>query len=155
MQEIHFDDIAALQAKISDEFGPWSESLLITRETIQDFADMTGDHQWIHVDVERAKKESVFGEVIAHGFLLLSMATLIKNSTDYRIVGYGNALNYGMEKVRFLSPVLAGSSIYGRTRLREVTEDKGGVMTIVEVAIHVVDQKKPAVIFQWKLLYRP
>lgn len=155
MQEIRFDDLAALRAKVSDEFGPWSESQMITQEMINTFADLTGDHQWIHVDVERARKEGPFGETIVHGFFILSMATIIKNSADYRVVGHGNGLNYGLEKVRFVSPVRAGERIYGRTRLCEVNEEKGGVMVTQEVAIHVVDQEKPAVIFQWKLLYRP
>lgn len=155
MQELRFDDLATLRARISEEFGPWSQSKLISREVVKEFADMTGDQQWIHVDVDRAQKESPFGDVIAHGFLLLGMSTVIKNSADYRIVGFSKALSYGLEKVRFISPVVAGSHIHGRTRLCDVQEEKGGVMVTVEVAIHVVDCDKPAVKFQWKLLYLP
>jgi acyl dehydratase len=154
MREVRYDDLVTLHSMISEEFGDWSESQSISRRLIRDFADMTGDQQWIHVDVERAQSEGPFDDVIAHGFLILGMSTIIKNSASYLVVGHSNTLNYGLEKVRFVSPVLAGSEIHGRTRLCSVTEEKGGVMLLVEVAIHVVGAEKPAVIFQWKLLYR-
>lgn len=154
MQEVRFDDLVALRSMISDEFGPWSQSQEISRELIKQFADMTGDQQWIHVDQERAKSEGPFDDVIAHGYLILGLSTIIKNSADYVIIGHSNALNYGLERVRFVSPVLAGSRVHGHTRLLSAEEAKGGVMVTVEVAIHVVDHDKPAVSFQWKLLYR-
>ena len=73
MEEIRFDDIEALQKHVSEEFGEWSEPVEITQEMVNDFADVTGDHQWIHVDVERCASESPFGTTIAHGFLVLSL----------------------------------------------------------------------------------
>jgi acyl dehydratase len=69
---IRFDDVEALRAKISKDFGPWSDPIEITQQKINQFADVTGDHQWIHIDVERCKKESPFGGPVAHGFLTLS-----------------------------------------------------------------------------------
>lgn len=154
MQEVRFDDLDTLRSMITAEFGPWSEQVTIDQKMIDLFAEMTGDHQWIHVDVDRAKKESQFGNTIAHGYLVLGMSTIIKNSTNYQIVGHGSALNYGLESVRFVSPVPAGSTLQGHTRLRHVEESKGGVMLTVGVAIHVVEEKRPAVAFDWKLLYR-
>ncbi|WP_019528280.1 MaoC family dehydratase [Dasania marina] len=154
MQDVRFDDLNTLHSMITDEYGPWSEPVTINQKMIDIFAEMTGDHQWIHTDVERAKQESEFGNTIAHGFLVLGMSTIIKNSTSYRIVDHGNVLNYGLDGVRFVSPVPAGSSLYGRTRLRQVEEAKGGVMLTVGVAIHVVGAERPAVVFDWKLLYR-
>ncbi|MBM7422955.1 MaoC family dehydratase [Spongiibacter marinus] len=154
MQDVRFDDVDTLRAMRSDEFGPWSKPVSIDQRMIDLFAEMTGDHQWIHVDVDRATRDSPFGSTIAHGFLVLGMSTLIKNTTNYQIVGHGNALNYGLENVRFISPVPAGASLHGHTRLREVEHAKGGVMLTVGVAIHEVGKGRPALAFDWKLLYR-
>jgi acyl dehydratase len=153
MDEIRFDDIAALTARKSEEFGSWSEPLDVPQEMITAFAEMTGDRQWIHVDPERAA-QSAFGTTIAHGFLVLGLSTIIKNNADYLIVGHGNALNYGLERVRFVAPVPTGSAIHGHTRIVDVAEEKGGTMLTVGVAIHVVGSDKPSVCFDWKLLYR-
>src|SRR5690606_13652301 len=117
MQEIRFDDIDALRAKVSDTFGQWGPELEVTQDMINRFADLTGDHQWIHVDVERAKRESPFKTTIAHGFLTLSLLPALRPAADYRIVGYGNATNYGSDKLRFVSPVPAGSKVHARSRL--------------------------------------
>ena len=117
MQDIQFDDIATLQSKVSDEFGDFGESIEVSQEMINQFAELTGDHQWIHVDVERAKKESPFGQTIAHGFLTLSLLPRLRTSSDYRVVGYGNATNYGADKLRFISPVPAGAKVHARSRV--------------------------------------
>lgn len=154
MQEVRFDDLDTLRLMMTDEFGPWSDPVTIDQKMIDLFAEMTGDHQWIHVDVDRAQSEGPFGSTIAHGFLVLGLSTIIKNSISYRIIGHGNALNYGLEGVRFVSPVPAGSSLHGHTRLRHAEEAKGGVMLTVGVAIHVVSEERPAAAFDWKLLYR-
>ena len=155
MEEIRFDDIATLKARISDTFDPWSQPVAVPQEMITAFAEMTGDRQWIHVDVERSKTEGPFGTTIAHGFLVLGLSTIIKNSAQFLIVGHGKALNYGLERVRFITPVPAGSLLHGRTRIADVTEEKGGTMLTLAVAIHIVGAEKPSVSFEWKLLYRP
>ena len=79
MEDIRFDDIAALKSKISDTFGDWSDPIEVTQDMINRFAELTGDHQWIHVDVERAKRESPFGGTIAHGFLTLSLLPAMRS----------------------------------------------------------------------------
>src|SRR4029078_5808684 len=89
----------------------------VTQDMINKFADLTGDHQWIHVDVERAKKESPFKGTIAHGFLTLSLLPTLRAASDHKVVGYGNATNYGSDKLRFVSPVPAGSKVNARARL--------------------------------------
>lgn len=155
MPAIPFNDLDALRRLVSSEFGPWSEPVVITQSMIDAFAEMTGDLQWIHVDVDRATRESPFGSTIAHGFLTLGMATIIKNSADLAIVGHGTALNYGIDGLRFVSPVPAGAAIHGRTRIAGVAEKKGGTELTVAVAIHVVGAQAPALVFDWKLLYLP
>jgi hypothetical protein len=109
MEEIRFDDIEGLRKKIQDGFGPWSQPIEVTQEMINRFADVTGDHQWIHIDVERAKRESPFGTTVAHGFLTLSLIPKLSAGGAWRVTGFGNATNYGAEKLRFVSPVPAGS----------------------------------------------
>ena len=77
MQEIRFDDIEGLKKQIKDDYSPWGPEQQVTQEMINGFAELTGDHQWIHVDVERCKRESPFGGPIAHGFLTLADRTLV------------------------------------------------------------------------------
>jgi len=119
MEQIKFDDVAALQAKVSEEFGPFGGELEVTQSMIDRFAELTGDRQWIHVDVERCRRESPFGGPIAHGFLTLSLLPAINARTrdagDWGIVGQGNVANYGSDKLRFLSPVPAAAS-FARAR---------------------------------------
>ena len=117
MEDIRFDDIAALKSKISDTFGDWSDPLEVTQDMINRFAELTGDHQWIHVDVERAKRESPFGGTIAHGFLTLSLLPAMRSKAAWKVVGYGNATNYGANKLRFVSPVPAGAKVHSHGRL--------------------------------------
>ena len=126
MQEIQFDDIEALEAAVSEEFGPWGPETLIDQKRIDEFAEITGDRQWIHIDVKRAKKESPFGTPIAHGFLTLSLLPSLNPGCSYKIVGYGNATNYGADSLRFLSPVPSGSSVHARSRLVSVVAKPKG-----------------------------
>ena len=116
-EAIRFDDLDAINALASDEFGEWGDEVEVTQQMIQGFADLTGDHQWIHVDVERAQRESPFGAPIAHGFLTLSLLPSLIGSGPVKVTGQSAAVNYGAESLRFLSPVPAGSKIHARTRL--------------------------------------
>src|SRR5215467_4872921 len=120
MDSIRFDDIDTLRTKVSDTFGPFGPEVQVTQEMINRFAELTGDHQWIHVDVERCKRESPFGGPIAHGFLTLSLLPQLRGRADFAIVGQGNAVNYGADKLRFLSPVPAGARIRSRSRMTAV-----------------------------------
>ena len=155
MDEIRFDDIAQLKGKITDAFSEWSEPVEVTQDMINRFADLTGDHQWIHVDVARAKKESPFGGTIAHGFLTLSLLPTMHGRATWRIVGYGNATNYGANKLRFVSPVPAGSKIHSRGRLVGAEPHPKGTQVTQEINVHVVGSEKPALIYEMVVLYHP
>ncbi|MGA9739104.1 MaoC family dehydratase, partial [Candidatus Binatus sp.] len=153
METIKFDDIAALTAKIGKEFGPWSEPIQVTQEKINQFADVTGDRQWIHIDIERCKKESPFGGPVAHGFLTLSLLPAFKSKEDYTITGFRNVVNYGANKLRFVAPVPAGASVHARSRLIAVEPRPLGTMFTRETEIQVVGQQKPAVVYEALMLF--
>jgi acyl dehydratase len=155
MEEIRFDDIDKLRSKVSDTFGPFGAQVEVTQEMINKFADLTGDHQWIHVDVERAKRESPFRQTIAHGFLTLSLLPVLRAGSNYQIVGYGNATNYGADKLRFVSPVPAGAKIHARSRLVAVEAKPKGTQITQEINVHVVGNDKPALIYVMLVLYHP
>ncbi len=146
--EIRIDDIEGLRARISKEFGPWSEPIEITQDKINRFADVTGDHQWIHVDVERCKRESPFGGPVAHGFLTLSLLPAFKSTEEWHLTGVRNYVNYGANKLRFVSPVPAGAKVHARSRLIAVEPRPQGVMMTRETEINVVGQERPAVIYE-------
>src|SRR3954454_17839271 len=107
MTEYRFDDIDGLTAAISPDFGDWGPEIEVTQDLINGFAELTGDRQWIHVDVERAHKESPFGGPIAHGFLTLSLLPAL-GVAPVKVTGQKSATNYGAEGLRFLSPVPSG-----------------------------------------------
>lgn len=151
--DIRFDDADALRAKVNAEFGPWSKPIDVTQEKINRFADVTGDHQWIHVDIERAKRESPFGGPVAHGFLTLSLLPAFEIDPGWRVVGYRNVVNYGANKLRFISPVLAGSKVHARQRLTAVDTRPQGTQVTQETHVHVVGNDKPALIYEGIFLY--
>ena len=155
MESIRFDDIDTLRTKVSDTFGPFGPEVQVTQEMINKFADLTGDHQWIHVDVERAKKESPFKGTIAHGFLTLSLLPVLRAASDHKVVGYGNATNYGSDKLRFVSPVPAGSKVHARARLVGVEPKPKGTQITQEIAVHVVGSDRPALTYTMLVLYHP
>ncbi|GHD00214.1 MaoC family dehydratase [Streptomyces violarus] len=123
-----------------------SEWIEVTQERIDTFADATGDHQWIHVDPERAK-EGPFGAPIAHGYLTLSLfIPLFTELLD--VQGVTTKVNYGLNKVRFPSPVKVGSRIRLVAKLAEVEDVPGGVQITVEGAIEIEGGSKPAAVLQ-------
>ena len=155
MDEIRFDDIEKLKGKMSDTFGAWSEAIEVTQDMINGFAELTGDHQWIHVDVERAKRESPFGGTIAHGFLTLSLLPSMHSNPSWKLVGYGNATNYGANKLRFVSPVRAGAKLQGHSRLVGVEAKPKGTQLTQDIQVHVVGEDRPALIYEMVVLYHP
>ncbi|MEW2806165.1 MaoC family dehydratase [Streptomyces massasporeus] len=123
-----------------------SEWIEVTQERVDTFADATGDHQWIHVDPQRAK-EGPFGAPIAHGYLTLSLfIPLFTELLD--VQGVTTKVNYGLNKVRFPSPVKVGSRIRLTAKLAEVEEVPGGVQIAVEGAIEIEGATKPAAVLQ-------
>ena len=131
-------ELAGLQGQ---ELGSsdWYE---VTQEAVNLFADATGDHQWIHVDVERAKKESPFGGPIAHGYLTLSLLVpLLAQVLTVSDAVMG--VNYGLNKVRFPSPVPVGSKVRASASLKEVTEFAGGLQYSLTVTVEREGGDKP------------
>lgn len=156
MPSIHFKDDPALQALVSSQFGDWSNAISIDQTMINEFAELTGDHQWIHVDVERCAKESRFGTTIAHGFLVLSLQPKMTGGPENmaNIGGYGNILNYGSDKLRFTGPVPVGSRIHQRSRVKSVRVEDHKTMLTLENHIHVVGQnERPAVVYEMMIAF--
>jgi len=155
MEQVQFDDIEKLQSLVSEEFGDWGPEIEVTQDMINRFADLTGDHQWIHVDVERARRESPFKQTIAHGFLTLSLVPVLRPKAQYQLVGYGNATNYGADKLRFISPVPAGAKIRARSRLVAAEAKPKGTQVTSELAVHVAGNDRPALLYTMLVLYHP
>jgi acyl dehydratase len=129
MATIEVNGAAGLRELIGKEVGPsdWRE---VTQEMIDSFAEISGDDQWIHVDVERAKKESPFGTTIAHGNLTLSLVDGFRRSMTTQ-TGFKLGVNYGWDKVRFPAPVPAGSRVRARSEVVSVDELDGGWLHVV------------------------
>jgi acyl dehydratase len=130
-----------LKAKIGEELGvgDWVE---VQQDRINTFADATGDHQWIHVDEERAK-QGPFGQTIAHGYLTLSLIPSLGGG-GLGLDGVRMGVNYGLDRVRFIRPVKAGSRVRARRKLLDVTEGEGFVQMKVEVTVEIDGEAKPA-----------
>ena len=154
-RQIDVRDIDALRAMLSENFGDWSEALVITQDMVNRFAELTGDRQWIHVDVERARRESPFGAPIVHGFLLLSLMPNLRAPQPFVLLNAGSATNFGSGGLRFLSPVPVGSSVHLRQRLKDVQTHRRGTLLTSEVAIHVVGAERPALLYDLQVLYVP
>lgn len=155
MTDIRFDDIDAINAAASEEFGEFGRSVHISQAMIDAFADLTDDHQWIHVDPERCKAESPFGAPVAHGFLTLSMMPpMMRTVPGPTIVGHRAGVNYGAEKLRFLAPVRAGSDIAARARIVGAVAKGQGTLMTSEAAIHVIGAEKPSVLYRFQVLYQ-
>lgn len=154
MQTIRFDDLTTLRALAAEEFGPFGAEVTITQEMIDRFADLTGDRQWIHVDVERARRESPYRGTIAHGFLVLSLVPVLRRRADRQITGYANIVNYGSDRLRFVKPVAAGQTVHARSRLVAVEEKPKGVMLSEEIQVSVLGAEGPALSYVMLALYQ-
>lgn len=135
---------ADMKAHIGEKIGT-SEWVLVDQPMINAFADATGDHQWIHVDVERAKREMPGGNTIAHGYLTLSLLPRLGESI-YRIRKTSRAINYGTNKVRFTAMVPAGSRVRLSQVLKGVEDVKGGVRMTFESTVEIEGSEKPALV---------
>lgn len=131
---------AELETLVGKEIGvsDWHE---VDQERINLFADATGDHQWIHVDVERATK--ALGSPIAHGFLTLSLIPML-SSEVMRVSGVSRGINYGTNKVRFTNMVPVGSKLRLRQHMQSVEEKSGGKMMVVQSVVEIEGQERPA-----------
>ncbi|HEY2931865.1 MAG TPA: MaoC family dehydratase [Acidobacteriota bacterium] len=129
-----------------------SDWIDVSQEQINQFARATGDDQWIHTDPKRAASESPFGTTIAHGFLTLSLLTELAKNALW-IEGVRMGINYGLNRVRFIAPVRAGSRMRGRFSLGAVEDVKGGVQATWDVTVEVEGSKRPCCVVQWLVRY--
>ena len=141
----HVESIEAFKALVGTHLG-YSEYKTVTQEQVNLFADATGDHQWIHVDPERAK-HSPFGGPIAHGYLTLSLIPVLMGQV-VKVDGVKMGVNYGTNKVRFPSPVPVGSEIRLGAAVAEVEEIAGGLQVALDVTIEVKGAPKPSCVAQ-------
>ena len=137
---------AELAPRIGTELhvSPW---VTITQETIDRFADATGDHQWIHVDPERARAESPFGATIAHGYLVLSLYPSMRGHDGRNtppLPGVTRTINYGVNRVRFPNPVRAGSRLRGRFELVGAAERGDALQVVERFTVEIESGEKPA-----------
>ncbi|MCZ4079642.1 MaoC family dehydratase [Rhodococcus sp. H36-A4] len=140
-----FTSAQQITAAVGEDLGT-SDWMQITQDRVDTFADATDDHQWIHVDVERAKKESPFGGPIAHGYLSLSLIPVLTWQI-YTIENAKLGINYGSNKVRFINPVKVGSHVRLQTTLTSAEEVSGGALQIVATnTLHIEGEDKPALI---------
>jgi acyl dehydratase len=129
---------------VGRELGP-SDWMTVDQAMIDTFAEATGDHQWIHVDVERARREMPDGKTIAHGYLTLSLVPRLA-ATLMRVKKRSRGVNYGSNKVRFISPVQAGARIRLRQRIANVEEIPGGVRVTSAMTVEIEGQSRPALV---------
>ena len=134
--------IAGLKELVGTHLG-YSDYLEITQERVNQFAEATGDHQWIHVDPERAKAESPFGGPIAHGYLTVSLGPVLSPQI-MRVEGVKMAVNYGCGKVRFPSPVPVGSKLRLGAELTNVEDIPGGAQVYMTFTFEVEGAAKPS-----------
>jgi acyl dehydratase len=124
----------------------------ITQEQIDRFAEVTKDQQWIHLDRERAQRDSPYGTTIAHGFLTLSLLSHLM-SRAFQIRGVRMTINYGLNRVRFPAPVLANSRIRARFAVQSITEVPGTLEAIFDITIETESNEKPCCVAEWVLRY--
>jgi len=129
-----------------------SDWLVVSQDRIDAFADATDDHQWIHVDAQRAKTETPFGTTIAHGFLTLSLLSVLMRGTLI-VEGLRMTLNYGLNRVRFVSPVPCGSRIRARIALGKVEDVGDSTQATWNITIEREGSDKPSMIAEWIVRY--
>jgi acyl dehydratase len=148
------DNPSALKQFVAKEMAvtPWLE---LSQERIQQFAEATGDHQWIHLDEQRARAESPHGTTIAHGFLILSLISyFLKQALEIRH-GVRFAINYGLNRVRFPAAVRANSRIRARISLLSLKELPDSIEAIYSISIESEGATKPNCVAEWVLRYYP
>jgi len=130
--------------------SPWRD---VTQDQVTQFADITGDRQWIHIDADRAGRESPFGGTIAHGFFTLALASRLLRDAVGAIDGAHMGINYGLNKVRFPAPLPVGSRVRGRCTLQRVDAVDGGVQATWSVLVECDGSVKPCCAAEWLVRY--
>jgi acyl dehydratase len=152
MPTLVLESIQSLKDYVGREIAV-TEWLTVSQERINQFADATGDHQWIHVDAERARRESPYGATIAHGFLTLSLMSHFLREAVRLPASVRQTINYGLNRVRFPAPVRAGEKIRARIRLRSCKKLPGSVEVIYEITVEAEGGEKPCCVAEWVVRY--
>ena len=152
MAPVVITDLNELKNFVGREIG-LTDWLPVTQDRIQQFADATEDRQWIHLDTERAKRESPYGTTIAHGFLTLSLISYLMKQAVQIQGGLRMAVNYGLNRVRFPAPVPAGSKIRGRFTLAALQELPKGIEAVFSVTVESEGKEKPCCVAEWIVRY--
>jgi acyl dehydratase len=143
-----------LRTLVGQELGV-SDWLTVTQELIDRFAELTGDRQWIHIDRERACRESPYGATVAHGFLTLALLSRLQRQAVEVLGDFGRAINYGLNRVRFPAPLPAGSRIRSRCTLQGVAEVPEGIQLTWGIIVEREGEAKPVLAAEWLVrLYR-
>ena len=150
MAKLNLNNIEELKTYIGKELGT-SDWHLVTQDSINMFAEATGDHQWIHVDVERAKKESPYKGPIAHGYYTISLAPVLV-AQIFNVEEKKMGINYGLEKLRFPAPVPVGKRVRAHAKWKELKDVKGGLQIHIDLTFEVEGQEKPACVAE--VIYR-
>jgi acyl dehydratase len=154
MPPLAIENIEAMKDLVGREFAitDWFE---VTQQRIQQFADATEDRQWIHLDADRAQKDSPYGTTIAHGFLTLSLLSHFSRQALQIKNGAGMIINYGLNRVRFSAAVPAGSNIRARFTLQSLKDVGKSAEAVFSVVIELQKQSKPACVAEWVIrIYR-
>lgn len=142
--------IDELVARSGEDLGP-GDWFLVTQADVDTFADVTDDHQWIHIDPSRAS-QSAFGGTIAHGFLTLSLLTSLQRSV-FKVDGITHGLNYGLNRVRFPAPVPVGSSVRARVTISDVERIEGGAQAVYTTVVESDSGSKPVCVAEFVIRY--
>lgn len=153
MLPLILDSLQALKEYAGREIAV-TEWLAVSQERIHQFADATGDHQWIHVDPERALRESPYHATIAHGFLTLSLMSQFFREAIQLPAGVRQSINYGLNRVRFPAPVRAGERIRARIRLQSSHELAASFEAVFEITVEAEGAEKPCCVAEWILRYQ-
>ena len=143
MEKLVIGSYEEFQQHLGKELGK-SDYIPVPQERINQFADATLDHQWIHVDEEKAKAESPFGQTIAHGYLTLSLIPVMWDQI-IEVHNLDRMMNYGLDKMKFAQPVLSGQSVRMVTKLEEIQNLRGAVKTSIKFTIEIKETGKKAV----------
>lgn len=146
------EGIEELKSLTGQEVGA-SDWFEITQERINAFADATEDHQWIHLDAQRAKTDSPFKSTIAHGFLTLSLLPHLASEAVTVRGDFKMGINYGLNRLRFVSPVATGSRVRARLTLQAVEEVSGGIQITWAVTVEAEGAQKPSLVAEWLVRY--
>ena len=152
--QVPVSNLAALYALADNKFTDWSNDIVVDQELINAFADLSGDDYWLHTDPERAKTDSPFKTTIAHGSLVQVLQSRLTIALPFEITGFKTMVNYGSNRLRFPAPVPAGSTIHGRSKVKDISVSHKGIQLTLEMNIHVKDNDKPSVINDLVILYR-